>query len=258
MVVARTIGRVGHLFLDSAAHTGGAARLAVKVFRRLAFFDFDRPEFMRCLLRMGYKSLSIMIATAFVVGIILVIQAFVFVDRYGLRSQLGWGAGFTTIRELGPILLALMFSGRVGAYTAAELGTMEVTDQVDGLRCLSIDPISYLVAPRFLAMVISLVCLTIIGNTVALVSASIMGDFMMDVEQHTFWNSLFTMLTPWDFLISVIKSALFGAIIAVTSCHFGLSTQGGAPGVGRSVNLAVVASAIAIFVVDFFSTFVLG
>ena len=120
----------------------------------------------------------------------MVIQAFVFVDRYGLRSQLGWGAGFVTIRELGPVLFALMFSGRVGAYTAAELGTMQVTDQVNGLKCLAIDPISYLVVPRFLAMVISLIALTIIGNTVALVSASLVGDALMEVDQHTFWTSL--------------------------------------------------------------------
>lgn len=258
MSLARPIRRVGRLFVDASHETGGAARLLVRILRRLVPPDLDMPELRRCLLRMGYRSLSIMIATAFVVGIIVVIQAFVFVDRYGLRSQLGWGSGFTIIRELGPVLLALMFSGRVGAYTAAELGTMKVTDQVDGLRCLAIDPISYLVVPRFIAMVISLVALTIIGNTVALLSASVMGDIMMDVDQHTFWSSLFAMLTPWDYATSIIKAALFGAIIAVTSCHYGLSTTGGAPGVGRSVNNAVVSSAIAIFVVDYLSTFVMG
>ena len=256
--MTKPVRQMGRLFLDTAQETGGTARLLWNVLRRLAPPDFDRPELRRCLMRMGYRSLSIMIATALVVGIILVIQAFVFVDRYGLRSQLGWGAGFVIIRELGPVLLALMFSGRVGAYTAAELGTMEVTDQVDGLRCLAIDPISYLVVPRFLAMVISLTALTIIGNAVALISASIMGQVMMEVDQHTFWSNLFHMLTPWDVAVSVTKSALFGGIIAVTSCHYGLTTKGGAPGVGISVNRAVVASAVAIFVVDFFSTFVLG
>ncbi len=258
MWVSKPIESIGRVFIDASRETGGGARLLVKILRRLIPPDLDGAELRRCLLRMGYKSLSIMVATALVVGVILVIQSFVFVDRYGLRSQLGWGAGFVTVRELGPVLLALMFSGRVGAYTAAELGTMEVTDQVDGLRCLAIDPISYLVVPRFIAMVISLVALTIIGNTVALVSASIMGDLMMEVDQHTFWSSLFSMLTPWDYATSVIKAALFGAIIAVTSCHYGLTTTGGAPGVGMSVNRAVVASAVAIFVVDYFSTFVLG
>jgi phospholipid/cholesterol/gamma-HCH transport system permease protein len=250
--------KVGRFFIDASIEVGGAARLLTAIARRFAPPDLDAAELKRCFFRMGYKSLSIMISTSLVIGVILVIQAFVFVDRYGLRSQLGWGAGFVTIRELGPVLLALMFSGRVGAYTTAELGTMTVTDQVDGLRCLAIDPVSYLVVPRFVAMVVSLVALTIIGNVVALASASVMGVVLMDIDQHTFWSNLFLMLTPWDYMTSVIKSALFGGVIAVTSCFYGLGTTGGAPGVGRSVNKAVVASAVAIFVIDFFSTFVLG
>lgn len=258
MGLTQTIIQLGRLLMQISTQIGGAALLLGQIFKRLAPPRFDSVEFRKCLFTMGYKSLSIMIATAFVVGVILVIQSFVFVERYGMRSQLGWGAGFVIIRELGPVLLALMFSGRVGAFTAAELGTMTVTEQVDGLRCLAIDPISFLVVPRFLAMIISLAALTAIGNAIALVSASVMGDIMMDVTPHTFWSSLFSMLKPGDIILSVTKSALFGAIIAVNSCYFGLSTSGGAPGVGISVNKTVVSSAIAVFVVDFFSTFVLG
>ncbi|MCP4679211.1 MAG: ABC transporter permease [Deltaproteobacteria bacterium] len=258
MGIGVTARQIGSGFLGASRETGGIALLLTKVLRRLFTPGWDVHEFRRCIFKMGYRSISIIVATAFIVGIILVIQAFVFVDRYGLRSQLGWGAGFVTIRELGPVLFALMFSGRVGAYTAAELGTMQVTDQIDGLRCLAIDPISYLVVPRFLAMIISLVLLTIIGNTMALLSASLVGDAIMEVDQHTFWTSLTSMLTPWDYVTSIVKAAFFGGIIALTSCHFGLSTSGGAPGVGRSVNASVVGSAVAIFIVDFFSTFVLG
>lgn len=258
MGLVTPVRQAGRLFLTASQETGGVTLLLMKVLRRLFPPDLDRDELRRCLLRMGVRSVSVIIATAFVVGIILVIQAFVFVDRYGLRSQLGWGAGFVTIRELGPVLFALMFSGRVGAYTSAELGTMQVTEQIDGLRCLAIDPVSYLVVPRFVAMVISLVALTIIGNTVALVSASLIGNVLMEVEQSTFWGSLTAMLRPWDYVTSILKAAMFGGIIAVTSCHFGLSTRGGAPGVGVAVNNAVVASAVAIFIVDFFSTFVLS
>lgn len=258
MGLLNPVRQAGGFFVAASRETGGVALLMAKVLRRLAPPDFDLDELRRCMLRMGFRSISIIVATAFIVGIILVIQAFVFVDRYGLRSQLGWGAGFVTIRELGPVLFALMFSGRVGAHTSAELGTMTVTDQVDGLRCLAIDPISYLVVPRFLAMVISLVVLTIIGNSVALLSASMVGNVLMEVEYHTFWSSLITMLTPWDYLTSLLKAGLFGAIIAVTSCHFGLTARGGAPGVGQAVNGSVVASAVAVFIVDYFSTFVLA
>ncbi|MBN2802082.1 MAG: ABC transporter permease [Deltaproteobacteria bacterium] len=254
----KAVAGLGNTILEISRQTGGTALLTLRVLIRISRFQIEKRELKKSLFSMGYKSLPIMIATAFVVGVILVIQSFVFVDRYGMRSQLGYGAGFTIVRELGPILLALMFSGRVGAFTAAELGTMAVTEQIDALKCLGIDPVTFLAVPRFIAMIISLVSLTLVGNATALVSASVMGQFMMDVEQHTFWSSLFEMLTPYDFLISVIKSALFGAIIAVNSSYFGIQSSGGAPGVGVSVNKSVVSSAIAIFVVDFFSTFVLG
>ena len=112
--------------------------------------------------------------------------------------------------------------------------------------------------PRFWAMVISLTLLTIIGNGASLVTASVVGQIMMGVEQHTFWNGFAEMLSPMDFISGVIKAAGFGGMIALASCHSGLSTEGGAPGVGRAVNRAVVSSAVAIFFVDYFSTFVLG
>jgi phospholipid/cholesterol/gamma-HCH transport system permease protein len=106
--------------------------------------------------------------------------------------------------------------------------------------------------------VASLMVLTIIGDVLALVSASLVGQVLLDVDQHTYWLSLTTMLVPFDVIASVLKAAFFGAIIAATSCYFGLSTTGGAPGVGRTVNASVVTSAIAVFVVDYFSTFVMG
>ena len=254
----KPITKLGRTFLDASREVGGISLLLGRIATRVIRGDLDGPEFKRCLLHAGWRSLSIIIASAVLLGVILVIQAFVFVDRYGTRSQLGWGAGFTTIRELGPVLFALMFSGRVGAFTTAELGTMQVTDQIDGLRCLAIDPISYLIVPRFLASIISLTLLTIIGNTVSLVTSSIIGQVLMEVDQHTFWSGLFDKLNHWDYFTSVFKSMAFGAIIAASSCHFGLTASGGAPGVGAAVNRAVVASATLIFVVDFFSTFVLG
>ena len=258
MSLSEPVRRLGSLFLVVSREIGGMTLLLMRIARRTVLMDLDGTEFKHCLMHMGYGSVLIITAAAVLLGIILVIQAFVFVDNYGMRSQLGWGAGFTTLRELGPVLFALMFSGRVGAYTAAELGSMEVTEQIDGLRCLAIDPISYLVVPRFLAMIISLTVLTIIGNAVSLVVSSTIGDAIMDVDQHTFWSGLTSQLVPWDYLSGIIEASFFGGIIAVSSCHFGLTTTGGSPGVGKSVNKAVVASAMSIFVVDFFSTFILG
>ena len=165
------LGKKGASFLSISRDMGSTAILFAQILKRSRRGTFEFGEYLRFTHMMGYRSVGLIAATAVLVGVILVIQAYAFVERYGLRSQLGWGTGFVIIRELGPVLFALMFSGRVGAFTAAELGTMKVTDQVDGLKCLAIDPISYLVVPRFWAMVTSLIMLTIIGNAAALLTA---------------------------------------------------------------------------------------
>jgi phospholipid/cholesterol/gamma-HCH transport system permease protein len=151
-----------------------------------------------------------------------------------------------------------MFSGRVGANNTAELGTRVVTDQIDGLRALAIDPLSYLVLPRVLAMISMLFVLTIVGDVVAIGGAIAAAKVLLDVDPRSFVNSLVTLLTTWDLATGLIKSVIFGAMIAITSCHFGLTVKGGAPGVGRAVNASVVAAASGIFILDYFSTYLLG
>src|SRR6187551_4026361 len=140
---------------------GGFGVLFVEIVRRTLRRDFDRSEFLRNLYRMGIKSLPIVIVTALFTGGIMVIQAAPIVQRYGAYGLLGWGAGFGTLREIAPLLTALMINGRVGANNTAELGTMAVTEQIDALRALAIDPVGFLVAPRFLAIVITLLLSTL-------------------------------------------------------------------------------------------------
>jgi phospholipid/cholesterol/gamma-HCH transport system permease protein len=151
-----------------------------------------------------------------------------------------------------------MFNGRVGANNTAELGTMVVTDQVDALRALAIDPLSYLILPRVISMVIMLVVLTIIGDAVAVLGSVGAAQVLLDTSPATFMSTFQGLLEPWDFFSGVIKAAIFGVMIAMTSCYFGLAVRGGAPGVGRAVNAAVVAAASGIFILDFFATFAIG
>ncbi|NOY91046.1 MAG: ABC transporter permease [Deltaproteobacteria bacterium] len=250
--------RVGAGILSVADQVGGMTLLLGQALRRLFPPRVDRYELVRNLHRMGVQSLPIVIATAAFTGAIMVIQAAPLVIRFNARAFIGWGASFVTFREVGPLLIALMFNGRVGANNAAELGTMVVTEQVDGLRALAIDPIGYLVTPRILAMVVMIVALTVLGDGVAVIGSMITGDLLLDVHPRTFIASALPMLGPWDVIVGLIKSAIFGLMIALTSCYFGLSTRGGAPGVGRSVNASVVAAASGIFVADYLSTFVLG
>ena len=162
------------------------------------------------------------------------------------------------LREIGPILIALMFSGRVGANNTAELATMTVTEQLDGLRALAIDPVRYLIVPRVVAMIAMLVALTVIGELVALLGASIVGRYMLDIEWSTMFYSFADNLRPYDFLHGVYKAIAFGGAIATSSCYFGVTVRGGAVGVGRAVNAAVVAAAVSIMFLDFLLTYLTG
>jgi phospholipid/cholesterol/gamma-HCH transport system permease protein len=192
-------------------------------------------------------------------GGIMVIQATPIVTRYQAHGLLGWGAGFGTLREIGPLLVALMISGRVGANNTAELGTMVVTEQIDGLRALAIDPISFLIVPRFVAIVATLFLSNVFAVLVALVAAAYAGEVLLGVAPAVFYSGLTGgLLGVQDFLHGVLKSVVFGVVIGLSSCHFGLATTGGAPGVGRAVNATVVASAVGIFVLDYVVSFVFG
>lgn len=249
--------RIGKALLKIAEQMGGIGVLAMMLVRRLYPLRIDRYELIRNLHKMGVRSVGIVSVTAIFVGAIMVVQAAPLVVRFSATDIIGWGAGFAIMREVGPLLIALMFSGRVGANNTAELGTMVVTEQIDALRALAIDPLTYLILPRVVSMIVMLFVLNVIGILVALVGAVISSRVLLDIDASTFMNSFFELLNHWDFMHSLIKSVVFGIMIALTSCHFGLGVTGGAPGVGRAVNGSVVAAAIGIFVMDFFSTFIL-
>jgi phospholipid/cholesterol/gamma-HCH transport system permease protein len=239
--------------------TGGMSILFGKIVTRI--FKFDGPELMKNLHKMAVKSLPIVAVTALFTGAIMVIQAAVIVKRFNAEGLLGGGAGFGILREIAPLLTALMISGRVGANNTAELGTMVVTEQIDALRVLAIDPVAFLIVPRFIAIVSTLFMMTLFSDLIALAGAAYTGKGLLNVEPVTFLNGLtegLFNLSFGDVANGLIKSIIFGAVIALSSCYFGLATKGGAPGVGRSVNATVVASAAGIFILDYVVSFVLG
>jgi phospholipid/cholesterol/gamma-HCH transport system permease protein len=257
--LAAFAGSTGAAFLGVAEIAGGMAVLLVRIVRRLVTLDLDYPELKRNLYRMAVKSLPIVVVTALFTGAIMVIQAAPIVKRYGAEGLLGWGAGFGTLREVAPLLTALMISGRVGANNTAELGTMVVTEQVDALRTLAIDPLAFLIVPRFVAIVLTLVMMTIYADALALFGAAYSGLALLQIEPVSFYNGLTGGLLHFgDVANGLVKSCVFGLIVAVSSCYFGLTTKGGAPGVGRSVNGTVVASAAGIFILDYLVGFLLG
>ena len=258
MIGERAIAGIGASAMRIAQEVGGIVVLAGQVLRALVPPRIDGRELVKNLHKMGNRSVPIVVLTAFFSGGLMVIQSGPFVKKFGADGLAGWGAGYAVLREIGPILIALMFSGRVGANNTAELSTMTVTEQLDGLRALAIDPIRFLVVPRVIAMMVMLVALTVIGDVVALLGASIVGHALLGINWGTMYYSFVDNLTPYDFLHGVYKSIAFGAAIAVSSCYFGVTVRGGAVGVGRAVNAAVVASAVSIMLLDFFLTYLTG
>lgn len=250
--------RVGESTMEIANRIGGIAIMAGQIVRRFYPPRVDRAEFFRNMNRMGVKSVPIVCATAMATGAIMVIAATPIVMQFNAANFLPWSATFTTFREIGPLLIGLMFNGRVGANNTAELGTMVVTEQIDALRALAIDPITYLVVPRVLAIVLILTTLVVVADALSLLGAMGLTWAMVGTHPVQFVNQALPMLEPWDFYVGVIKGFLFGVMIALNSCYFGLSTSGGAPGVGKSVNISVVSAASGVFIADYLSTFILG
>ncbi len=249
---------IGASAVELAETAGGMGLLGFKVLYRLVTFKFDGYELLRNLERMGVRSVPIVIVTALFTGAIMVLQAAPLVQRFGAYGLLGWGAGFGTLREVAPLLTALMINGRVGANNTAELGTMVVTEQIDALRVLAIDPISFLVAPRSLAIVITLFLSTVFADILALLGAAYAGWGLLGVAPGVFYNGLTSgLLGIGDVFNGLVKSVVFGVVMALASCQFGLTVKGGAPGVGKAVNATVVASAAGIFVLDYFVSFTL-
>lgn len=246
--MSRSIGR---LVTTPLADLGGIVVLLGRALRALVPPRLDGPETWRSLYRVGVRSLPLVVLTALFAGAIMVVQTGHYVRQTGATGFVGWAASLAVLSELGPMLIGLMFSGRVGAHHAAELGSMTTTDQVDALRALAIDPVAYLVAPRVVAMVVMLFVLTVIGDLFALLGGAVTADLLLSIDLRVFFAGMLRGQLVPALLQGLLKAALFGMCIAVVSCHYGLSVRGGAPGVGRAVSRAVVVSAAGIFLIDY-------
>jgi len=201
----------------------------------------------------GPDSLVIALITASFVGMVFTIQVAREFITFGSANLVGGVLAIALTRELTPVLTAVVVAGRVGSAFAAEIGTMRVTEQIDALYILKTDPIDYLVIPRILACCLMLPMLAVLSLMVGLaggliISTSLYGEH---ISQHTFLESVRNMLGVWDVVGAILKATVFGALIAVIGCSWGLTTTGGAKGVGQSTTTAVVTSLLAIFATNF-------
>jgi phospholipid/cholesterol/gamma-HCH transport system permease protein len=190
-------------------------------------------------------------------GAVTAVQAAYQFEGWIPMRYLGTVVGRSVVIELGPVLTALVVGGRVGASVAAELGTMKVTEQIDAIEALGIDSTRYLVLPRIVAMVVMLPIITVFADVVAIAGAFVVAFLTLDVSPHIFTTGLKFFFKAQDVYGGLIKAAVFGFIISLMGCYYGLKTEGGAEGVGRSTTGAVVGSCLLILVMDYFIATVL-
>lgn len=202
----------------------------------------------------GVGSMTVVLLTGMFTGMVLALQSGFTLDQFGARSMVGRLVSASMVKELGPVLTALMVAGRVGSGIAAELGSMMVTDQIAALRALGTDPVRKLVVPRILAGLIMVPFLTCISVAVGLFGGWIITVTQLKVASGVYWNSVVLGLYIQDVWMGLIKPFFLGFVIVSIGCHVGLRTRGGTQGVGRSTTNAVVASSVAVLVVNFLVT----
>ena len=237
---------------------------------RALAFAFARPfyfqDFVQQMDEIGVKSLGIVLLTGFFTGMVLALQSSVQLQTFGATMYIGRLVSASMIRELGPVLAGLMVAGRVGSGIAAQLGSMRVTEQIDALNTLGTDPIKKLVTPRVLAALVMLPILTIINDFVGILGGNLISSALVGVPTGLYWRTVWEQIAsdgflfrfiPNDFIQGVTKPFVFGGIIAISACYFGLNTTGGTEGVGQSTTRTVVLSSILILIIDYFLTQIL-
>jgi len=225
-----------------------AARAGRGVFKNPHYL----PEALQQMDVIGVGSMTIIILTGFFTGGVLTQQTYNTLASYGATDQLGYLVSTSLVRELGPVLTALMVTGRVVSAISAELGSMVVSQQVDAMRALGTDPDRKLVAPRIIALIITLPLLTVIADVVGILGGWVVSVVLYGLPSSMFINSVRDGITTDDIVGGVVKPLCFAFLMGTIACYKGLKTEGGTVGVGRSTTAAVVQASIIVIIADFF------
>jgi phospholipid/cholesterol/gamma-HCH transport system permease protein len=217
-----------------------------------------RPIYARDMIEqldtIGIGSLTVVLLTGTFTGLVLALQSGLTLDQFGARSMVGRLVSASMVKELGPVLTALMVTGRVGSGIAAELGSMMVTEQIAALRALGTDPVRKLVVPRVIAGTVMVPVLTVISDAVGMFGAAIISRTQLKVAGSVYWNNVVQGLYIQDVWMGLIKPVVLGFVLVTIACHVGMRAKGGTQGVGRATTNAVVAGSVAVLAVDFLVT----
>ncbi len=247
--------RIGDWVLEVVDGVGRFALLGAATLRSgLRLSRFPMREILRQFEAIGARSTTIVLITALFTGMVLALQTGIALSRFGAKPYVGNVVGLSLVRELGPVLTALMVGGRVGAGITAEIGAMQVTEQVDAIRALGADPVQKLVLPRVVAATLALPLLTICADLVGIGGGMLLAWAQFGIDPNFYLSTVLKTVKLADFLEGISKTFVFGWIIAMVGCFSGLRTTGGTVGVGRATTRTVVAASIAVLISDFFLT----
>ncbi len=241
-------------FLGFVYFLGGITNLAAQSVYWAFVPPYERKRVFEQAKKAGVDSLPIVALISFFLGVILAFQISYLMQRLGSEMYIASVVALTLVRELGPIITALVVAGRVGAAITAELGSMQVTEQIDALETLATNPIKYLAVPRLIALAVMLPLLTMFADLIGIFGGWVIGVFRLGISSQLYLNITFDSLLFKDLFTGLSKTIFFGMIIAWVSCYEGFNVEGGAEGVGKATTKSVVTSFILIIASDCFFT----
>jgi phospholipid/cholesterol/gamma-HCH transport system permease protein len=257
-MIRRLFTATGATVLAFFDYLGQIVMLASDTFASLFTRHLRWKLFCRQMVDIGLLSQLVVVITGAFTGAVFAAQTYFQFNKLGMGSAVGAVVSVSICRELGPVLTALMVTGRVGAAMSAEIGTMKVTEQIDALRALAVNPIDYLVVPRALAMMISMPLLVAECIAVGIVAGYFVAIFLLEVNGTYFVANMVRWTQARDIIMGLTKAFCFGVLIVFISCHKGLTTREGAVGVGKATTQAVVDSSLAVLISNFFLTMMLN
>ena len=249
---------LGQLLFEFWAYLGALTTLVREIGVSLIRYPIRWRLVGQQIVSIGFGSQLVVIVTGAFTGAVFAAQVYMKFNALGLSSSVGTLVSLAMCRELGPVLTAVMLTGRVGAGMAAEIGTMQVTEQVDALRVMAVHPVDYLVTPRMIAMIISVPLLIAESITFGIGAAYVIVVRLYRIEPSFYERQLVAHTEMGDIIFGMTKGLVFGMLIVLISCHQGLNVRGGSQGVGRATNASVVLSSLAILIVNFFLTIALN
>ena len=251
------IAGAGRGVLDLAAYLGALTRFLVRSLRAGLRPNFPVRIVIAQMYEIGVKSLPLTGIAALAIGLVLAMQTITLLAKFGVVYYVAVVVGLSVVKELGPVVTALMVAGRAGSGISAELGSMRVTRQIDALRVLAVDPAQYLVATRIAACVLVMPLLAAISDVLGILGGAIIGITLGGVARSTYVQTTLYYVTLGDVVPGLLKTLVFGLIIGTTGAFYGFNTEGGTTGVGRSTTSTVVAASLMIFISDVIMTQIL-